>query len=801
MKIKLRKSRSALGFVLLSCCCLFISGCFTVYHAPWVSALSEARYEDAEKILKDEQQSVGLAKLKHFSLCETYNFQKKYTEFFQCSDQLIEIFQYDGPLVPDYMVRNYSWDQEAAIYSWRAEALMDLGRFPEALVEAEKGYVISKSRSVDITSGGQVLAAGAYTMSLAFNGNKEKAFQVGEELEKIECRGFGQLVTAAEGQKHLYLAKLNMHYGNYAQSLKHAETAYRSIHNIGMAMTKLLMSGSNDWNLWEEIPSYYISAKTLYETGNISSAKSQYDDLLKIKQIQASGAIYWNILFDRGKIELAGGNTSAAIDFFTRAIEVIESQRSTIGSEASKIGFVGDKQQVYHALIKTMFESGRYAEAFSYTERAKARALVDMLASKKEFKGGNREDTATTMAMLQKMDAAEITSLVLKPGSTPEQEPKTRSISLQKKEIQEADPELASLVTVNPPEITELQQMLSPDETLIEYYGEGEELYAFVVTRNTIKGFSLKSKDIRSQVISFRQRIVNPPDTARGIVVKVKENSNRIVEQLDHDSNSLYRELIAPLAEEIKTENLTIVPHGILHYLPFNALATQNGYLIDKYNIRLLPSASVMKFLRNPQKERQGSLLAFGNPDLNNKDYDLPGAEEESKIITEMVTDAKLYTRGLATESKAKELTGQYRYIHFALHGTFDAERPLTSGLLLSPDSRNDGILTVAELYDLNMPADLVTLSACETALGKISNGDDVVGFTRGFLYAGASSIVSSLWQVDDRATSMLMQDFYGNLQKTDKRNALRQAQLHIKDTYNSHPFYWAAFQLTGAVQ
>ncbi|MBW1754373.1 MAG: CHAT domain-containing protein [Deltaproteobacteria bacterium] len=97
--------------------------------------------------------------------------------------------------------------------------------------------------------------------------------------------------------------------------------------------------------------------------------------------------------------------------------------------------------------------------------------------------------------------------------------------------------------------------------------------------------------------------------------------------------------------------------------------------------------------------------------------------------------------------------------------------------------------------------ADLVTLSACETALGKVANGDDVVGFTRGFLYAGTSSIVSSLWKVDDQATSILMQQFYKSLKENDKRSALRTAQLKVKDTYNSHPYFWAAFQITGSVQ
>ena len=119
----------------------------------------------------------------------------------------------------------------------------------------------------------------------------------------------------------------------------------------------------------------------------------------------------------------------------------------------------------------------------------------------------------------------------------------------------------------------------------------------------------------------------------------------------------------------------------------------------------------------------------------------------------------------------------------------------------MASDGKNDGKLTVGELYDLHLPADLVTLSACETALGKVANGDDVVGFTRGLLYAGANSIVSSLWKVDDKATSILMQQFYQSLRETNKRSALRAAQLKVKDSYNAHPYFWAAFQIIGSIQ
>jgi len=150
-----------------------------------------------------------------------------------------------------------------------------------------------------------------------------------------------------------------------------------------------------------------------------------------------------------------------------------------------------------------------------------------------------------------------------------------------------------------------------------------------------------------------------------------------------------------------------------------------------------------------------------------------------------------------ATETALNRYGGGFRYIHFATHGEFDADRPLNSALLLAGDAESDGRLTVDKLYSMKLHADLVTLSACETGLGKVVNGDDVVGLTRGFLYAGSRSIVTSLWKVDDLATSHLMTGFYSRLKDADKREALRSAMLETRSRY-PHPFYWAAFQLTG---
>jgi CHAT domain-containing protein len=263
-------------------------------------------------------------------------------------------------------------------------------------------------------------------------------------------------------------------------------------------------------------------------------------------------------------------------------------------------------------------------------------------------------------------------------------------------------------------------------------------------------------------------------------------------------SRALYARLVQPLDAAIAGKSLVIVPHGVLHYLPFHALQNSEGqFLIDQHAVRFVPSASVLSLIRPSTAKSGPNLLAIGNPDLGNPKLDLEYSETEVRGLAGMYGDSRVLLRRDATESAFKKAGGVFQRIHFATHGMFKAESPLESGLYLAKDADNDGALTVGELYSLSLTADLVTLSACETGLGKISNGDDVVGLARGFLYAGARSIVSSLWSVDDKATSELMQAFYRNLASMPKHEALRQAQIQARKDF-AHPFYWAAFQLTG---
>ncbi len=525
-----------------------------------------------------------------------------------------------------------------------------------------------------------------------------------------------------------------------------------------------------------------IRANILVELNRLEEAHALYDIAFSHPRLNQFAATYWSTLFNRGRLAEKEGHPTEAIEFYKRAVDAIESQRSSISSEAGKIGFVGNKQDVYGQLIKTLILQKHFGEAFEYVERSKARALVDMMASKEKFERPNNINTTTLQSTLTQLN----TDLVLfKPDSATSEQLKknqhTRALVRKTTEqLQKTDHELASFITVSSMSEANLRQLLQPDETLVEYYYLDNDLYAFVATQSTLRAVHLEGTDLVNAVRNFRVAVQNP--------------KSKDITKL---SRELHTCLIAPLNLPAKGK-LLIVPHGVLHYLPFNALNNGNDFLIDHYSLRMLPSASVMSFL-NQRTSSGNGLIIFGNPDLGDPQYDLPGAQKEAVEIARLHPGATVLMRRDATKTAAINLTSNFAYLHFASHGKFDNSHPLQSGIYLAndQDTGTSGTLTVDELYSLHLNADLVTLSACETGLGNIDNGDDLIGLTRGFFYAGVSSIVSSLWQVDDDATYQTMTKFYAELGHLPKTEALRKAQLAVKAKF-PHPYYWAAFQLTG---
>jgi len=372
-------------------------------------------------------------------------------------------------------------------------------------------------------------------------------------------------------------------------------------------------------------------------------------------------------------------------------------------------------------------------------------------------------------------------------------------------------------VTINPLKASEIQALLDGDTVLLEYFMGQDNRFIFVVTSQKVLAVLLKvdSNRLFEKIKEFRERAVEEITLDR---LFSKEYEKPLLD--------LYEVLIQPIEEEISNKkNLVIVPHGMLHYLPFQALLSKEGkYLLESFNISYLPSASVLKYARAKNKGNRVDLLAVGNPATGLSP--LPAAEVEVKEVSAMFEKKLVLTGQQATKISVESQGPQYDMILLSTHGEMIESNPLKSNLRFTPSENDDGKLTVSEIFDMEIKANLVTLSACETALergetGDFPQGDDLVGLSRAFIHAGAPSVVASLWKVSDDSTVELMKAFYRNLKSMPKSEALRKAQLDlmkssirfhlernsrgIKINYQpdilikcSHPFFWAPFILVG---
>ena len=661
----------------------------------------------------------------------------------------------------------------------RSEVQTELREYEQAISSAERGLESMKDVVTPIEDRStRVLGLSALGVAQALSGRREDAAKTAAMLEDI---GTGYPYGGIKQSKWLGVVRIHAALGDFKKAHRVFQEEDPISHGLFMSFAYGVggavagMQPDESLTAWVDLPLGFLKHKTQLEVGELKSAKDGFDALLAKRETRDNGEIYWLLLYDRGRIAAQEGDLPAALEYWRRAIEVIEEQRSTINTEASKIGFVGDKQAVYRALIAGLIARERHTEAFDFVERSKARALVDLLAAKKDFAVAS-PDAEEIRRLLASAEQQELESRA-QAGA-----PATRSAPQAMQALREKAPELASLVSVGAAPLAEIQARIAEDEALLEYYYDEGDFYAFVVTRESLAAVRLDGADLEADVRTLRRALEAPAgDTHEAL------------------GRKLHATLVRPLEARLAGRKaLIVVAHGALHYLPFAALRSDTGYLLDAYALRFLPSASVLRYLRAGGGAGRAGILALGNPDLGDPKLDLKFAEEEALAIVQKVPQSRALVRKDATESAVRQFAAGFSILHFATHGEFNADAPLDSALLLARDERSDGLLSVSKLYAMRFDADLVTLSACETGLGKVASGDDVVGLTRGFLYAGASTVVASLWKVDDLATAALMTRFYDELRAGDRRQALRAAQLATRERF-PHPFYWAAFQLTGS--
>ena len=727
---------------------------------------------DHAAMIREFDVKEGLQTLDSFDLyflCSSFIAMRSYQKSLSCADELERrdrrAVNANGQILTTDIMK-------VQAYLIKLQTYLDTSDFEKAVEYGEKAYRLAEQGGFSLLTGMDALAIdimGDLGLAYAVSGRRAKAQEMFDKLDTYSMfilRGY-----VFEPYRQLKKIRIAFALQNYAEVLALCSKN----------------EGIFDGKWWSDMPGHrfsyskltmdFIKAKSYYESENLRAADEAYTALLATPKISESADMYCFSLADLGVIRLRQARYVEGIDLLRKAVDEIELQRSTLATESAKIGFFGNRQGVYEALIAALVAQGLNRQAFEYVERSKARALVDMLAAKRDFAVRTGE-ARQVRELLARQETAEQEALV-QAGVSPQAN--TRGVMIRtREELAKQTDELASLVSVPPTSAEEIQRLIPADETLVEYYYTGNDLYAFVMTSQHLSAIRTQSNRLLEDIREFRKSLGDVSSTRH-----------------EEIAGRLYEKLVKPLETSLKTRKLIVVAHGALHYIPFYALRGEKDYLIERYSIRMLPSAGALKYLPGQKPAKPGDILAFGNPDLGNPAFDLAYAQNEAVAVSRTRPNSKVLLRGEATETALRRYGDGFRYIHFATHGEFNADKPLNSALLLAKDAQNDGRLTVDKLYSMTLTADLVTLSACETGLGKIANGDDMVGLTRGFLYAGSSSIVTSLWKVDDLATSLLMTEFYSNLKGTDKRDALRSAALSTKGKY-PHPFYWAAFQLTG---
>ena len=519
------------------------------------------------------------------------------------------------------------------------------------------------------------------------------------------------------------------------------------------------------------------------------------------------------------------GKPTEAVPYYQKAVQQIESTRSLLQAEEYRQSYFEGGLGAYISMMDALVSAGDREEAFNYSERARSRVFLDVLGSKAQLSRAKSGLLEEERSLQERIASVKARLTDEEPGEQREnvrrelREAESAYNAFLSK-VRKQDKEQASLMTVEPLTVKAVQELLDPGTTLIEYFVTNSNIHVWVVEKEKSQYLNvpLRREDLSKQVKALRESIY---------ALGEKEKFSEV-------SRSLYKSIIQPLLSHIGGKEMIIVPHDVLHYLPFHALLSPDGkYLIERYPIYYLSSASLLQFTK--EKRRAGKsdkVLALGNPDLGDPKMNLDFAELEAKEIQGLYPQSTVFLKKEATEEKSKTLSPQYDILHFATHAELSEEDPLSSAILLAREGKEDGRLEVREIFGMDLHASLVVLSACETGLGKLSSGDELVGLTRAFIYAGTPSVVASLWKVEDSSTAALMASFYKNLKTMSKVEALRQAQLalitgkassdllarrgvggigklgEVPEERNrtassasistSHPFFWAPFILVG---
>jgi len=630
-----------------------------------------------------------------------------------------------------------------------------------------------------------------------------------------------QLAKYDLAEKYAKMADIGISYAYYAPPIAYA-LGNQILGHISMMRKEYRQAesyyknGIFKLNAYPEIYSDLIAmaklylANALFSEGKYKQAVDRMNEVMK-----PTHEFKWRSHLLKGNIELAEGRLEKAIEEFAHSVDEIEFARAKLNSHGFKVTFMNDKQVPYQKIIGSLEKLGDTQKAFDYAEKAKARAFVDLIAKSKYFAylknaklqelSAEEKDLRNKLVDFQnRLDNEQM--MFKERGANDETKIKLENArsALQNfyKSKAAQNENFASLSTVDTLMMPDVMRLIPDGISLVEYYYDPNHLYIWVLDnkRHYFLKRDIPSSELENLTKAYRDLVFEGKDIRSIKVVKADEKrlSDR-KSRFEEVNDALKFILLDGIFDHIKTHKVYIVPHGILHYLPFQSLIYNANYLIEKFQIGYIPSATALKYVLAKRKEKPVNFLALGNPKLSAPQMQLPFAEKEVESLKAIYPVARVLIGEDASEANFKQQAGSYGIVHVASHGEFNSNTPLLSCLRLSAGNGEDGRLETREIFGLNLDAYLVTLSACNTAIGKLTKGDDVVGLARAFIFAGTPSILGTIWSVNDESTSIFMNHFYENLRVMDKLKSLQQAQIAmIQNEKYRHPYHWAAFQLIG---
>ncbi len=502
-----------------------------------------------------------------------------------------------------------------------------------------------------------------------------------------------------------------------------------------------------------------------------------------------------------GNLALQTKDNGNAKKYFGKAVKMIEMLRAPLPAEEFRMAFLADKLAPFESLAKIYISENNLEKAFLFTEKARARTLMESLSvtaakphlgaklSKSEQKLQDvREELNWFYSRLNRDKSQESEKLQLqKEAKKREKQIAGLMRQIESTRVNTAEDNANFRILGNRNDLRILQKKLGKQTVLIEFVKLDDSLSAYVVREGNVDFATNLTND--NEVFALMEGL----QFQFGALSYGTHNLVAFVEELKKRADlylrKLYEKLIKPLEDFIGTRDLVIVPAGVTHYVPFHALRGEDEkYLIETREISYSPSAAIWRILKEKPVKTFNNALLIGFADEK-----IPLVNEEILALQNIFPDTTSFIGVKATFAAFAENAPYADLLHIACHGQFRPDSPLFSSLHLA-----DGWITVRDICSQRLAASLVTLSACETGLSKIFAGDEILGIARGFLAAGASSLIVSLWNVNDEATGKLMATLYDRIQRGEAPTAsIRNAQLEFIRR-GEHPYLWAPFVLIG---